>query len=195
MFRHTARRMSSLSSFTGIEVDPYTAKSMFLFGFIASVGFLSVYSVKETKKAGPIELPEELEAQRQRHNDPRRPPWPLLHQRVVLLREGKGAPEDIALMWEQTKHYYPADWLIPLELTQVLKYSSGKYLQTYVADPDEMRKEVLMQLLNVKYGRVSDPKGGRVNKDVEEIISMAVDDLENMDLNPSADAVLIPTHT
>ncbi|CAJ1986489.1 MIX protein [Leishmania donovani] len=195
MFRHTARRMSSLSSFTGIEVDPYTAKSMFLFGFIASVGFLSVYSVKETKKAGPIELPEELEAQRQRHNDPRRPPWPLLHQRVVLLREGKGAPEDIALMWEQTKHYYPADWLIPLELTQVLKYSSGKYLQTYVADPDEMRKEVLMQLLNVKYGRVSDLKGGRVNKDVEEIISMAVDDLENMDLNPSADAVLIPTHT
>ncbi|CBZ31950.1 hypothetical protein, conserved [Leishmania donovani] len=195
MFRHTARRMSSLSSFTGIEVDPYTAKSMFLFGFIASVGFLSVYSVKETKKAGPIELPEELEAQRQRHNDPRRPPWPLLHQRVVLLREGKGAPEDIALMWEQTKHYYPADWLIPLELTQVLKYSSGKCLQTYVADPDEMRKEVLMQLLNVKYGRVSDLKGGRVNKDVEEIISMAVDDLENMDLNPSADAVLIPTHT
>lgn len=195
MLRHTARRMSSLSSFTGIEVDPYTAKSMFLFGFIASVGFLSVYSVKETKKAGPIELPEELEAQRQRHNDPRRPPWPLLHQRVVLLREGKGAPEDIALMWEQTKHYYPADWLIPLELTQVLKYSSGKYLQTYVADPDEMRKEVLMQLLNVKYGRASDPNGGRVNKDVEEIISMAVDDLENMDLNPSADAVLIPTHT
>lgn len=195
MLRHTARRMSSLSSFTGIEVDPYTAKSMFLFGFIASVGFLSVYSVKETKKAGPIELPEELEAQRRRHNDPRRPPWPLLHQRVVLLREGKGAPEDIALMWEQTKHYYPADWLIPLELTQVLKYSSGKYLQTYVADPDEMRKEVLMQLLNVKYGRASDPNGGRVNKDVEEIISMAVDDLENMDLNPSADAVLIPTHT
>ncbi|GET86227.1 hypothetical protein, conserved [Leishmania tarentolae] len=195
MLRYTTRRMSSLSSFMGMEMDPYTAKSMFLFGFIASVGFLSVYSVKETKKAGPIELPEELEAQRQRHNDPRRPPWPLLHQRVVLLREGKGAPEDIALMWEQTKHYYPADWLIPLELTQVLKYSSGKYLQTYVADPDEMRKEVLMQLLNVKYGRVSDPNGGRVNKDVEEIISMAVDDLENMDLNPSADAVLIPTHT
>ncbi|KAG5506958.1 hypothetical protein GH5_07602 [Leishmania sp. Ghana 2012 LV757] len=195
MLRHTQRRLSSLSSFTGVEIDPYTAKSMFLFGFIASIGFLSVYSVKETKKAGPIELPEELEAQRQRHNDPRRPPWPLLHQRVVLLREGKGTPEDIALMWEQTKHYYPADWLIPLELTQVLKYSSGRYLQTYVADPDEMRKEVLMQLLNVKYGRVSDPNGGRVNKDVEEIISMAVDDLENMDLNPSADAVLVPTHT
>ncbi|KAG5486501.1 hypothetical protein LSCM4_07434 [Leishmania orientalis] len=195
MLRHTRRRLSSLSSFTGVEIDPYTAKSMFLFGFIASIGFLSVYSVKETKKAGPIELPEELEAQRQRHNDPRRPPWPLLHQRVVLLREGKGTPEDIALMWEQTKHYYPADWLIPLELTQVLKYSSGRYLQTYVADPDEMRKEVLMQLLNVKYGRVSDPNGGRVNKDVEEIISMAVDDLENMDLNPSADAVLVPTHT
>ncbi|KAG5510844.1 hypothetical protein JKF63_07916 [Porcisia hertigi] len=195
MFHHTARRMASLSRFTGIEIDPYTAKSMFLFGFIASVGFLSVYSVKETKRAGPIELPEELEAQRQRHNDPRRPPWPLLHQRVVLLREGKAPPEDIALMWEQTKHYYPADWLIPLELTQVLKYSSGNYLQTYVADPDEMRKEVLMQLLNVKYGRVSDPNGGRVNKDVEEIISMAVDDLENMDLSPSADAVLIPTHT
>ncbi|CAJ1006015.1 putative Mitochondrial membrane-anchored protein [Leishmania naiffi] len=195
MFRRTTQRMSSLSSFTGVEIDPYTAKSMFLFGFIASVGFLSVYSVKETKKAGPIELPEELQAQRQRHNDPRRPPWPLLHQRVVLLREGKGAPEDIALMWEQTKHYYPADWLIPLELTQVLKYSSGKYLQTYVADPDEMRKEVLMQLLNVKYGRVSDPNGGRVNKDVEEIISMAIDNLENMDLNPAADTVLVPTHT
>ncbi|CAM37185.1 conserved hypothetical protein [Leishmania braziliensis MHOM/BR/75/M2904] len=195
MFRRTTQRMSSLSSFTGVEIDPYTAKSMFLFGFIASVGFLSVYSVKETKKAGPIELPEELQAQRQRHNDPRRPPWPLLHQRVVLLREGKGAPEDIALMWEQTKHYYPADWLIPLELTQVLKYSSGKYLQTYVADPDEMRKEVLMQLLNVKYGRVSDPNGGRVNKDVEEIISMAIDSLENMDLNPAADTVLVPTHT
>ncbi|CAJ1017787.1 putative Mitochondrial membrane-anchored protein [Leishmania utingensis] len=195
MFRRTTQRMSSLSSFTGVEIDPYTAKSMFLFGFIASVGFLSVYSVKETKKAGPIELPEELQAQRQRHNDPRRPPWPLLHQRVVLLREGKGAPEDIALMWEQTKHYYPADWLIPLELTQVLKYSSGRYLQTYVADPDEMRKEVLMQLLNVKYGRVSDPNGGRVNKDVEEIISMAIDSLENLDLNPAADTVLVPTHT
>lgn len=195
MLRYTARRMASLSSFTGVEIDPYTAKSMFLFGFIASVGFLSVHAVKETKKAGPIELPEGLAAQRQRHNDPRRPPWPLLHQRVVLLREGRAPPEDIALMWEQTKHYYPSDWLIPLELTQVLKYSSGKYLQTYVPDPDEMRREVLMQLLNVKYGRVSDASGVRVNKDVEEILSMAIDDLENMDLSPSADAVLVPRYT
>ncbi|EPY35383.1 hypothetical protein AGDE_03312 [Angomonas deanei] len=136
-----------------------------------------------------------MEAERARRSDPRRPPWPLLHQRVVLLREGKGSPEDIALMWEQCKHYYPSDWLIPLELTQVLKYTSGKYLQNYVADPDQMRKEVLIQLLDVKYGRVKDPNGVRINRDVEEIISMAVDDLENMDLNPSAEGTLVPRHT
>lgn len=184
-----------MKSLLGVEVEPYTAKSLFLFSFIASMAFLSTYSVRETKKAGPLEIPEELEVLRRRHNDPRRPPWPLLHQRVVLLREGKGAPEDIPLAWEQTKHYYPADWLIPLELVQVLKYTTGNFLQNYVADPDQMRKEILMQLMDVRYGRVKDPSGVRVNRDVEEVLSMAIDDLEGMNLSPSADVVIVPRHT
>ncbi|EAN89737.1 putative MIX protein [Trypanosoma cruzi] len=198
MLRRTSRRFVSAKQFFGTEaqpLEPYTVKSLFLFSFIASIAFLSVLSVKETKKAGPIELPDELEAEKRRRNDPRRPPWPLLHQRIVLLREGKAPHDDLPLLWEQTRHYYPADWLVPLEVTQVLKYTSGAYLQNYVADPDKLRKDVLMQLLNIKYGRVKDPNGGRINRDVEEIISMAIEDLENMDLSPSADAALVPTHT
>ncbi|EPY30704.1 hypothetical protein STCU_03934 [Strigomonas culicis] len=195
MFRRTLCRRVSMSKYIGFEMEPYTAKSLFLFGFIGSVAFLSVHSVKETKKLGPLDLPEDMEAERQRRSDPRRPPWPLLHQRVVLLREGKAPPEDLPLLWEQCKHYYPSDWLVPLELAQVLKYTSGRYLQNYVADPDQLRKEVLLQLLDVKYGRVKDPNGGRVNRDVEEIIAMAVDDLEAMDLTPSAEATLVPRPT
>lgn len=195
MLRRSPRRLVSLSRYTGMVADPYTVKSAFLFGFLVSTAFLSVYSVKETKKAGPLTLSEDMEEAKKKHNDPRRPPWPLLHQRVVHLREGKGSPEDIPLLWEQTRHYYPYDWLIPLELTQVLKYATGNYLQSYIADPEQMRKEILMQMLDVKYARVQDPHGVRINKDVEEIISMAIEDLENMDLNPSAQAVLVPRHT
>ncbi|AAZ11417.1 MIX protein [Trypanosoma equiperdum] len=179
----------------GQPYQPYTIKSLFLFGFIASTAFLSVFTVKETKKAGPLELPDELEDERRRRNDPRRPPWPLLHQRSVLLREGKAPHDDLLLLWEQTRHYYPADWLVPLEITQVLKYTSGAYLQNYVPDPDQLRKEVLMQLLNIQYGRVRDPNGGRLNRDVKEIIAMAIEDLENMDLSPGTEPALVPTHT
>nr|CCC90609.1 conserved hypothetical protein [Trypanosoma congolense IL3000] len=198
MLRRSRAFFVSGKQFFGVEgqpYQPYTIKSLFLFGFIASTAFLSVFTVKETKKAGPLQLPDELEDERRRRNDPRRPPWPLLHQRSVLLREGKLSHEDLPLLWEQTRHYYPADWLVPLEITQVLKYTSGAYLQNYVADPDQMRKEVLMQLLNVQYGRVKDPNGGRLNRDVKEIIAMAIDDLENMDLSPEAEQVLVPTHT
>ncbi|PBJ76886.1 MIX protein [Trypanosoma cruzi cruzi] len=111
MLRRTSRRFVSAKQFFGTEaqpLEPYTVKSLFLFSFIASIAFLSVLSVKETKRAGPIELPDELEAEKRRRNDPRRPPWPLLHQRIVLLREGKAPHDDLALLWEQTRHYYPA---------------------------------------------------------------------------------------
>lgn len=195
MFRRTGPRLVSMRRYTNLELEPYTIKSIFLFGFIGSIAFLSSYAVRETKKAGPLDLPDDLQNQRDRHNDPRRPPWPLLHQRVVLLREGKGSAEDIPLIWEQTRHYYAHDWLIPLELTQVLKYSTGNYLQNCIADPDQLRREMLMQLLDVKYDRVKDPSGTRINKEVEEIINMTIDDLEHMDLNPSANAVLVPRPT
>ncbi|KAH8607007.1 hypothetical protein ERJ75_001469000 [Trypanosoma vivax] len=198
MFRPTIRLGVSAREFFGAEgpqFQPYTIKSLFLFGFITSVAFLSVLTVKETKKAGPLVLPDELEAEKRRRSDPRRPPWPLLHQRSVLLREGKLPHDDLPLLWEQTRHYYPADWLVPLEITQVLKYTSGPYLQSYVADPNKLRKEVLLQLLNIKYGRVKDGAGGRINRDVKEIISVAIDDLENMNLSPSAEPALVPLHT
>lgn len=184
-----------MSDYTGLNVDPYAAKTIFLFGFLGTMAFLSSYALRETKRQGPLELTEEGEEMRKKHNDPRRPPWPLLHQRVVLLRENKVDPEDLPLLWEQTKYYYPHDWLIPLELAQVLKYSSGTFLKHYVPDPEALRKEILMQLLDVKYGRVKDPNGGRINRDVQEIISIAAEDLENLDMRVDSSAVLVPRNT
>lgn len=192
MLKRSGKCAARMSRYTGVEIDPYTAKSIFIFGFVASISFLSAYAARETKKVGPIELPQSMEAQRKRQNDPRRPPWPLLHQRVVLLREGKGSPEDIALIWQQAKYYYPADWLIPLELIQVLKYSNATFLQNYVPDPDLLRKEILTHMMDVKYGRVKDETGSRVNRDVKEILSIAIADLEQLDLSGSREIPLVP---
>lgn len=185
-----------MQEFLKTEGNPFTAfliKDYLLGGFIGAVTFLTVFSVKEVKKAGPLELPEEAKAARRRQADPRRPPWPVLHQRVVMMREGKTNHDDLALLWEQTKHYYPHDWLIPLELSQVLKYTTGTYLQSYVADPEALRLEIIAQLENIGSGAVRDVSGAPINRDVVELIHMATEDLKALSLTTGI--TLVPTHT
>lgn len=168
-------------------------KQYFLFGFIGAFTFLSVFSVKEVQKTGPTELPEDLKELRRKQQDPRRPPWPLLHQRAVMMREGKLPHDDIALMWEQCKYYYPHDWLIPMELTQIIKYTTGSYLKAYVPDPEQFRQEIVEQLERIQSGDVPDPSGSRMNRDVQELITMAIHDIKHIDM--STGMTLVPTHT
>lgn len=196
MFRRSPRCLASMKEVFGTKGNPFAAymcKEYFMFGFIGSFTYLTVFSVQETKKAGPTDLPPEVLAERARQNDPRRPPWPILHQRVVQMREGKAPHDDISLLWEQTKHYYPHDWLIPLELSQILKYTTGKYLQSYVADPDQLRREVLQQLSNIAEGRIRDPAGIRLNRDTLELIALAAMELEDLDL--TVGMTLVPRNT
>eukprot|EP00331_Platyophrya_macrostoma_P026386 CAMPEP_0176433136 /NCGR_PEP_ID=MMETSP0127-20121128/15827_1 /TAXON_ID=938130 /ORGANISM="Platyophrya macrostoma, Strain WH" /LENGTH=170 /DNA_ID=CAMNT_0017815475 /DNA_START=145 /DNA_END=660 /DNA_ORIENTATION=+ len=168
-------------------------KEYFMFGFVGAFTFLTVFTVKEVKKAGPTDLPEEVKALRRKQSDPRRPPWPILHERVVKMREGKVNHDDLPLLWEQTKYYYPHDWLIPLEMSQVLKYTTGAFLQNYVSDPEQLKRELMEQLDNVAEGRVKDPSGAPINRDVKELITMAVEDLRHLDL--STGTTLVPVHT
>jgi hypothetical protein len=196
MLRRTAVRRVSLREIFKTEGNPFGMffmKEYFMFGFIGAFTFLAVFSVKEVQKAGPTELPEDLKELRRKQQDPRRPPWPLLHQRVVMMREGKMAHDDLALVWEQCKYYYAHDWLIPLELSQILKYTTGAYLQAYVPDPDQFRREIIEHLEGVYTGTIPDPSGNRINRDIQELISMAIDDLKHTNL--AVGMTLVPTHT
>ena len=196
MFRSTAVRRVSLRELFKTEGNPfslYFMKEYFLFGFIGAFTFLSVFSVQETIKAGPTKVPEALQEIRRKNQDPRRPPWPVLHQRVVMMREGKSPHDDIGLVWEQTKYYYPHDWLIPMELSQIIKFTTGAYLQAYVPDPEQFRQELIEHLERVHRGDVPDPSGIKMNRDIQELIMMAIHDVKSIDM--SVGMTLVPTHT
>ena len=125
--------------------------------------------------------------------DPNRIPWPLLHKQVTDMREGKLGIEELAQLWEHVKYYYGEDWLIPLEIVQILKYTTGIFLKQYVADPEAMRQEITDQLLRIHYDKVN--AEWRVNADVKEVISLAVDDLEQLGRLDADYIPLVPANT
>merc|ERR1711916_320626 len=100
--------------------------------------------------------------------------------------------DDLGKLWKQTRTYYPHDWLIPLEITQILKFSTAKLLSQYVDDPEELRRQLLFQLINVRYDRVKLQE--KVNQDVKEIIAVACDDLMALDFSNPDHVPLVPTH-
>lgn len=180
------------------RLTPNMAFTYFMFGYlIVSTGscFVHMY-IASSLMLDHATVDQRSAAQRIEDNkkkDPNRMPWPVVHQQVTEMREGKRSMEDLAKLWDQTKYYYPHDWLVPVELVQVLKFSTGKLLSQYVADPEEMRKDLLVQLFNVRYGRVGSDH--RVNNDVKEIITIACEDLEGMSFEDTDKIPLVPVHT
>ena len=150
--------------------------------------------MREVDRSGHINLPENMKIHKEKRQDPRRPPWPILHLKAVEMREGKQPHDDLALVWEQTKYYYPHDWLIPFEIAQILKYSTMVYLQNYVADPEQMRLELIESLTSIRDGRVMDPTGSKISTDVRDILAMAIEDLQKVDFGLSA-TLLVPRNT
>ena len=135
-------------------------------------------------KAGDLDALE-------RQKDPKRPPWPLLHFNVVEMREGKRSLDQIAQVWNETAHYYPNDWLIPIEMVQILKYNSALYLSQFVADPEQLRKEVHQQLVRLKNQKVT----RKVSHDVLEIVRAACDDVAALDFRKTDSVPLVPINT
>lgn len=135
-------------------------------------------------KAGDLEA---LDRQR----DPNRPPWPLLHFNVVEMREGKRSLDQIGDVWHQTYHFYPNDWLIPIEMVQILKYNSPLYLSQFVADPEQLRKEVHQQLVRLKNQKVT----RKFSHDVLEIVRAACEDIAALDFRKSDSVPLVPINT
>lgn len=132
--------------------------------------------------------------------DPNRVPWPVIHQTVTEMREGKRGLDEIANLWEQTRHYYPDDWLVPFEISQIIKYSNGYYLSFYVPDAEEFRQEVLRQLRHVcdnnNQINVVAGSGGarRVTSEVEGIVRTAIDDLSKHNLSTDPNHIsLVPS--
>jgi hypothetical protein len=166
----------------------------YMFGsFLGTFGTWHMLNAKLPTEMPDEELTEEQAEMRVQNKDPNRIPWPLLHQRVTQIREGKQTMDELERCWEQTKFYYRGDWLIPVEMTQVLKYSTGKFLSQYCADPEQMRKEILVQLLNVKYGRAT--AADKVTDITREIITVACDDLAKLSFKDLDAVPLVPTHT
>ena len=126
-------------------------------------------------------------------DDPNRIPWPLLHKQVTDMREGKMGLEDMQKLWDHVKYFYNEDWLIPVELVQILKYTTGMYLSQFVTDSDQLRTEVIDQLLRIHYDKVSSE--WRVTPDVKEILSLAVDDLERLGSVATDHIPLVPANT
>ena len=197
MFRRNTCRLVSYREFAKTKyggkaniMSPYNVKTFCLSGFVFTFIYIGKYSLEKTIEQGPV-LPtdgSEIDGEMKRSTDGRRPPWPLLHQRVVMMREGKLGHDDLALSWEQCKYYYPQDWLIPLEIAQILKYSSPLYMQAYISEPDDLRKEVLSQLTKVRYNT-------KINRDEEEIIDMMLGELETMCLVVDRNNIpLVPSH-
>lgn len=164
-------------------------------GFLGTTLYLEVFVTPYESAIKVPDLPmTEFEKERaEKQNDPNRVPWPLLHLHVTEIREGKRSHDELQKLWDQTKFYYPGDWLIPVELTQVIKYTSPKFLSQYVADPDLLRKEMLFQLLQVKYAKVKTID--RMTKETKELINVAVDELSAMNLSNTDEIPLVPTHS
>lgn len=174
----------------------YYVKTYLLSGFLFSMLYITVFAVQDMNGKKNQDAKKNMSASEKRNHDkmmdPRRPPWPMLHHKAVTMREGKLGHDDIGLIWEQTKHYYSHDWLIPLEFAQILKFSSGLYLSSYLADPDGFRKEIIQQLDDVRCNRVTSPTDGKISKDIYEIISIAIDELESISLDTNVPAPLVP---
>jgi hypothetical protein len=135
-------------------------------------------------KAGDLEALE-------RHRDPKRPPWPLLHFNIVEMREGKRSLDQLGEVWDQVRHYYPNDWLIPIEMVQILKYNSPLFLSQYVADPEQVRKEVHAHLVRLKNQRVT----RKFSNDILEIVRAASEDVGQLDFRKTDSVPLVPINT
>ena len=125
-------------------------------------------------------------------HDPMQPPWPLLHEKISKMREGKIPLDALGKLWEQAHYYHPGDWLIPLEITQILKYTSIIALQDFISDIDLMKEELIEQLESIRSGTVKtvDP----ITFEVRELIGSTINDLNQLDLQ-SNEIPLIPTAT
>jgi hypothetical protein len=124
---------------------------------------------EDVLKSGDLEALE-------RHKDPNRPPWPLLHFTLVEMREGKRPLDQLQEVWDNTKIYYAGDWLLAAEIAQILKYQTGTYLSSYLADPEQMRKEVREHLLRIKHAK----RTRQYNNDVKEIVTQAAAELKDI---------------
>lgn len=139
---------------------------------------------EDVLKSGDLEALE-------RQKDPKRPPWPLLHFNIVEMREGKRSLDQIGEIWDQVYHYYPNDWLIPLEMVQIMKYNSPLFLSQYVSDPEQMRKEVHMQLVRIKNQKVT----RKFSADVMEVVRAACNDVAALDFRKTDSVPLVPINT
>lgn len=185
---------------SGVDVfDPMKTKSVFFASFfLAQMGLAFMYFIvfpqqHESKFESEKAMNKLHDDFASRMEDKKRPPWPVLHQRVTEMREGKRPLDELQKFWDETKYYYEGDWLIPMELAQILKYSTGRYLGQFVRDPEELRKELIRQLENVKYGRVMTID--TITRDVQEIINVALSELNNSDFTDLDKIPLVPTHT
>ena len=180
-------------------MSPLVTKQIFLGSFIGSQLLLAFifFRVKPEKYESMIEEQRESAkfqaAFAQKANDPKRPPWALLHLHVTEMREGKRKYDGLGKIWEQVKHWHNGCWLIPVEITQILKYTTGKFMSNYVEDPESFRKELITQLENIKRGKVYtiDP----ITREVQEIINVALAELNEMEFRPDDEIPLVPTHT
>lgn len=198
----TQSRSLSLREFFKMDANVfsvYYSKTYLLCGFLFAMVYVAVFAVQDVNnKKTELEKKNMSSTERRERDkmmDPRRPPWPMLHHKAVSMREGKLGHEDIGLLWNQTKYYYPHDWLIPLEIAQILKFSSGSYLSSYVPDPDGFRLEIIQQLDDVRSNRAVNSSEGKVSKDIFEIVSIAIDELESISLDANAPAPLVPIAT
>eukprot|EP00759_Apiculatamorpha_spiralis_P028990 PhF_6_TR31415/c3_g1_i1/m.46051 len=179
----------------GNPFSPYTMKSYFCFIFYGSVLLGWAITMKQKEEYLHLvneTLTDDEKEHKRRMEEFKRTPWPLLHQRITSMREGKIPYEGLGDLWRETQYYYPGDWLIPLELAQIVKYNNGRYLAQYVQDPEVMRQELLTHLINVKYGRV---KGiDVVTDEIREILTTTIDDVSGVSLADTKTIPLAPGH-
>eukprot|EP00760_Papus_ankaliazontas_P033527 PhM_4_TR6391/c0_g1_i1/m.63354 len=180
----------------GNPFDPFMLQAYTGFLFYGTIIIYGISQIQRTPEdAEAAELAYMTDQEREvamRMKEKKRPPWPVLHHQATQMREGKLPYEGIDQLWKDTQYYYRADWLIPVEIAQILKYNSGKYMSEFVEEPESMKKEIMMQLLSIKYGRV---KGVDViSSDVQEILTLTLEDLSKLDLTDVSSVPLTPTH-
>lgn len=183
-----------------LKPTPINIKEYSLFAFSMIVLPYALYTQRRKWKALEeivgLDIDEELLKrgdldELERHKDPNRPPWPLLHFTVVEMREGKRSLDQLQETWDNARLYYSHDWLLPCEFAQILKYNSPVYLNSYIADPEQMKKEVREQLLKVKHSKVT----RAVNNDVKEIVTAAASELAELDFRRHDTVPLVPRNT
>src|SRR5690242_1245874 len=110
MIRRTVPRYVGSARFFGTDgnpLGPLFSKGYFAIGFVVCGLYMFSATDMATQNLKPPEnLSPELAKIRDLQTDPARPPWPLLHQRVVLMREGLQPLDELSVSWEQTKHFY-----------------------------------------------------------------------------------------